>query len=48
MCRAIECQRAPERSLIAGDSDCQHGKNSALSGNSVNANKDSHSRVAVG
>src|SRR5262249_13520046 len=27
--------------LIPGDSDCQHVKNSALSGNSVNANKDS-------
>jgi hypothetical protein len=27
-------ERAPERSLIADDSDCQHGKNFALSGNS--------------
>jgi hypothetical protein len=37
-------ERATSTQLIAGDSDCQHGNESALSGISVNANKDSHAR----
>jgi hypothetical protein len=35
-------KHATRAQLISGDSDCQHAKNSALNGNSVNANKDSH------
>src|SRR5215471_16133979 len=34
-------ERATRAQLIAGDSDCQHEKNSAQSGESVNANKNS-------
>ena len=36
---------APSAQLVAGDSHCQHAKDSALSGSSVKANKDSHARV---
>jgi hypothetical protein len=38
-------ERATSTQLIAGDSDCQHAKDSALTGNSVNVNKDSRARV---
>jgi hypothetical protein len=31
--------------LIASDSHCQHAHNSALTGNFVNVNKDSHARL---
>jgi hypothetical protein len=34
----------PSAQLVAGDSHCQHANNSELSGNSVNANKDSQTR----